>query len=286
MKRAIAILFSVLLAGCVSVGCQVKEEGFAANPEAEYRRVASLSGDNVIFNFDSLTSLQVEHKASYLSPRIVSDDGDGIANIDAIYQYSRSNDGVKTYAAYRHIWDFSTDDSGIYTPQYGNSSPQGYQNGSYYWGAGLAPDSRTYEEILLLAETHGRQSPETIYRRILTLPNADILENFEGGKSGGTFIVKAVVKDGYMTAFAAWMRDFYYYLQIYGEDISDFHFFDFADEYVDTAVITVRSTKQSLTDVVVELNTFGRRGMGEMKFEARTAFQTGRVQVRDITTEG
>ena len=266
MKRAIAILFSVLLAGCVSVGCQVKEEGFAANPEAEYRRVASLSGDNVIFNFDSLTSLQVEHKASYLSPRIVSDDGDGIANIDAIYQYSRSNDGVKTYAAYRHIWDFSTDDSGIYTPQYGNSSPQGYQNGSYYWGAGLAP--------------------ETIYRRILTLPNADILENFEGGKSGGTFTVKAVVKNGYMTAFAAWMRDFYYYLQIYGEDISDFHFFDFADEYVDTAVITVRSTKQSLTDVVVELNTFGRRGMGEMKFEARTAFQTGRVQVRDITTEG
>lgn len=283
MKRAIIIFLSGLFALCALGGCKT-DGGFAANPEAEYRRVASLSGDNVIFNFDSLTSLQVEHKASYLSPRIVSDDGDGIANIDAIYQYSRSNDVVKTYAAYRHIWDFSTDDSGIFTPLYGNSSPQGYQNGFYYWGAGLTPDSRTYEEILQLAETHDRQSPETIYRRILTLPNADMLENFEGGKSAGTFTVKAAVKDGQMTAFAAWMRDFYYYLQIYGD--SDFLFFDFADEYVDTAVITVRSTKQSLSDVVVELNTFGRRGMGEMKFEARTTFQTGRVQVRDITTEG
>lgn len=266
----------------VPTACRTSENGsFAATPAEEYARVSSLAGEGKVFDIDAMTSFEVQHNASYRSDRIVSDDGDGIANVSAIYQYSHLGDTYKSYAVSRHIWDFATEsDSEIFTPVYENGVSAGFQNNTYYYADGKKLENTSYSEILdWTAQGHG-DTPESIYRKYLTLPAVDLLENFEGGKSGGTYTIMATVKDDGWDGFTDWMRTFYFYFRFTEEQGGFFSLFDFNQPH--SARLTVRSTRTMVTDVVLQLETYGKYDMGPMRFEAKTTFKSGGVSVLDI----
>lgn len=281
MKRATKTIFILLFAFLCAVpaACRPSENGsFAATPAEEYARVSSLAGEGKIFDIDSMTSFEVQHNASYRADCIASDDGDGIANVSAIYQYSHLGDVYRSYAMQKTVWNFAADsDTNVFTPEYTAHDPRGYQSDGYHWGAGQTVDTRPYPEILSL-----RESPETVYRKTLTLPAADLLENFDGGKSGNTYTVMVTVKAEGWDGFEQWMQSFYYYLSLYsladGKQVANF--FDFHEPH--SARLTVRSTRTMLTDVVLQLETYGKYDMGPMRFEAKTTFKSGGVSVQDI----
>lgn len=288
MKKALTILLSLLFAAWPLTACaKDPADSFASSPEEEYRRIASLAGEGIVFDIDTLPSFEVSHTGSFISDKIYIDGAPASADISALYQCDPAPDKEKSYAKYDYIYMFSETGENTFSPAKPENppAPQGYFDGAYYWGTGRTPDVRAYKEILALADSHGIETPDTIYRKTLALLSAEALENFDGGKSSGTYTVTADVKADAWPVFEEWLKNFYYYLKLYADDIDAFAFFDFENDFADSAEITIRTTKQALTDVVLRLDTYGKYGMGELRFEAKTTFKTGRVSVKNVTEE-
>ena len=238
-KKFITLLAAVVI-GCAAAGCAKDGQSFAKTPEEEYDRICSIDGDGVIFDFSTLSKLQISQTV-FMDSVLVREANDGNATHEStLFQLDRSDaKSAVSYGETNYI-------NSMYLPNLDekiafNTEKYGYKNSFDYFGRQYTDG---YEEYV--GDYRTQNAPDVKYKSCIKLLARDKFEEMSGGKSGGVYTITATVKQSEFSAFYEWFESFYPFIH-HSDGEGNFKYY--LTDKTDSVTFQIKSTRTQLSEV-------------------------------------
>ncbi len=290
-RRMLPMVLAALICALPIFACDCDNSDLnGTDAEAEYKRVYSLFEEGVTFDFDEHPTFSAAVVATMSGGNL-----DKAIEMSSVYTHDY-REPIKTYSYAKSV-NALTERDGIFEPYY-DEYEYGFQEavesgGSRYlesmksaidglWSKPNEYGNGNYKDTI----TSGiARIADKLTRDGSRLFDPAKLENFRGGKSGGTIIVGAEVKSDSIGAYAEWLNKFLPLLNL-KETNGDWRFFDLSDSTVCSGRLEIKASSRMLDEVYLVFNVPGNGHGGELgkfEFAARMTFTSGGVSVKRLT---
>lgn len=291
-KRILPIILAALacvlpIFACDCGGADMDE----TDARAEYVRVYSLSSEGMTFDFDEHPTFSASAVATLSGGNL-----DKAIEMSSLYTHDY-REPVKTYS-FAKFPNSITERDGVFEPYY-DEYEYGFQEAVESSGSRYLESMRSQQDGLWSkpGEYGNGNYKDTITSGIANVADKltrdgsrlfdpENLENFRGGKSGGTIFVSADVKGDSIAKYATWVDRFLPLLQLKNPSSREWRFFDLSDPSACSGRVEIKASSRMLDEVYLVLNVPGNGhggDFGKMEFAARMTFTSGGVTVKRLS---
>ena len=289
LKRMFPIILATLVCVLPVFACDCNNLDLGeTDAKAEYARVYSLYSDGVTFDFDEHPTFSAAAVATMSGGNL-----NAPIEMNSIYTHDY-REPIKTYS-YAKYPNSITERDGIFEPSY-DEYEYGFQEAASSGGSRYLESMKTDGLWSAPGEYGNGNYKDTITSGIarvadkLTRDGSRLfdpakLENFRGGKSGGTIAVGADVKSDAIAEYVAWIDRFLPLLNL-KDTGGEWRFFYLSDTSLCGGRLEIKASARMLDEVYIVLNVPGNGhggDLGNFEFAARMTFTSGGVTVKRLS---